>query len=188
MQAIKDYFKKYVGISEEDFQLFSSKLIRKSFKKGEIILENGQVETYLSFLSDGIVRFNIPKEDHDLTFGFIFTGNFFSAYDSFLTQTPVSYNTEAITNCIIYQISRDDLEQVYAETKVGNKMGRLAAEQLFLFKMRRELSLLDETATERYLKLFNERPELIRKIPQKYIASYIGVRPQSLSRIRRSIS
>lgn len=188
MKSIQQYFQSLTEISEEEYELFSSKLTTKFFKKGEIILKEGDTEIFLSFLEDGIIRFNIPREDYDMTFGFVFSGNFFSAYDSFLTQSPVTYNVEAISNCTIHQISYADLQKIYADTKVGNHIGRLASEQLFLIKIRRELSLLQETATERYLKLLQERPELIREIPLKYLASYIGVRPQSLSRIRKKIS
>ena len=67
-------------------------------------------------------------------------------------------------------------------------IGRRASEELFLKKSKRELSLLRDSAEERYLNLFEERPELLREIPLKYIASYIGVTPQALSRIRRRIS
>lgn len=67
-------------------------------------------------------------------------------------------------------------------------IGRKSAESLFLIKSRRELSLLNKTAEERYLDLFSQRPELIRHIPLKHIASYIGVTPQALSRIRKRIS
>jgi hypothetical protein len=66
-------------------------------------------------------------------------------------------------------------------------MGRKIAEELFLKKTRREMSLLEDTATQRYLDLLSEQPLLIRYIPQKYLASYIGIRPQSLSRIRKAI-
>ena len=70
---------------------------------------------------------------------------------------------------------------------VGNYLGRFAAEKLFLAKSKRELSLLKYTAKERYLRLFSEQPKIIQLIPMKYIASYIGITPQGLSRIRRQI-
>ena len=72
--------------------------------------------------------------------------------------------------------------------KIGNTLGRLSSERLFLIKSKREQSLLNETAEERYLNLFKERPNLIQQIPLKYIASYIGVTAQALSRIRKRIS
>ena len=81
-----------------------------------------------------------------------------------------------------------DLQEVYTKTRIGNLIGRLSSERLFLIKSKREQSLLNESAEQRYLNLFTERPNLIQKIPLKYIASYIGVTPQALSRIRKRIS
>jgi CRP-like cAMP-binding protein len=105
-----------------------------------------------------------------------------------LTQTPSEYELQALTDTIVWQISYNDLQIVYAQTQVGNYLGRFASEKLFLAKSRRELSLLKYNAKERYLRLFSEQPDILKFIPMKYIASYIGITPQGLSRIRRQIS
>src|SRR5690606_3339995 len=155
--------------------------------RSSIILERGKTEKYLSFIEKGIIRFNIPKLDYDFTFAFAFENSFVSAYDSFLTQKPSIYNVEAISNCVLWRISFDDLNAIYNDTQVGDRIGRKVAENIYLKKMKREISLLDDTAKKRYLDLMQEQPHLIQHIPLKYLASYIGVRPQSLSRIRKEI-
>lgn len=188
MEKLYQYYKQTYHISDEDWNIFSSKLIKKTFHKKTNILLAGETEKYLSFVDTGIVRFYIPREDSDLTFGFIFTGSFVCAYDSFLTQTPSVYSVEAITDTTLWRLSYNDLQIIYEKTKIGNLIGRKTSENLFLKKAERELSFLKETPEERYLKIFKERPELLEKIPLKYIASYIGVTPQALSRIRKRIS
>ena len=130
----------------------------------------------------------IPKIENESTFGFRFENEFVSAYDSFLCQQPSSYQLETMSETTLWRISYQDLMEVYKTTKVGNTIGRLAAEQLFLMKSKREQSLLNESAEERYMSLFKSRPRLIRELPLKYVASYIGITPQALSRIRRQIS
>lgn len=175
-------------MTEKDWQIFSSKLIRKELPKKHLLLKAGQTEKYLSFVENGIIRFYIPKEDNDLTFTFIFNNGFVSAYDSFLTQQPSTYNIETLTQTTIWQLSFDDLQIIYNETEIGNTIGRKSAEDLFLKKSKRELSLLIQTAEQRYLNLFTEQPHLLQFIPLKYIASYIGITPQALSRIRKRIS
>ena len=160
----------------------------RQFPKKKILLRAGDVENYLSYIEKGLVRCYIPKVENELTFGFGFKGSFISAYDSFLTQTPSSYVVETITDSVLWRLTYHDLQMVYSESRIGNLIGRKASEELFLIKSRRELSLLNSSAEERYLNLFDERPELIREIPLKYIASYIGVTPQALSRIRKRIS
>jgi len=102
-----------------------------------------------------------------------------------LTRNPSVYQIEALTQIEVWQLSYHDLQKVYNETDIGNFIGRQAGEELFLKKSKRELSFLNETAEERYLNLFTEQPNLLQKIPLKYIASYIGITPQALSRIRK---
>ena len=188
MEAIHSYFKELTDISENDWHLFRSKLQRVEFSRKSLILERGKTENYLSFIEKGMVRFNIPKLDHDFTFAFAFENSFVSAYDSFLTQKPSIYNIEAISDCVLWRISYDDLNAIYENTLVGDRIGRKVAESIYLKKMKREISLLEDTAKKRYLDLMKEQPQFIQNIPLKYLASYIGIRPQSLSRIRKEIS
>jgi len=188
MENIRTYLEKTVAISESDWLLFSSKLKYSTFKKKEKLISLGEKEHYISFIEKGVARFTIPKAAKDITFGFCFENEFISAYDSFLTRTPSLYGIEALTDMSLWRISYDDLQEIYAKTAVGNTIGRLSTERLFLIKSKREQSLLNETATQRYLNLFTERPNLIKEIPLKYIASYIGVTAQALSRIRNAIS
>ena len=187
MDKIKEYFESLVVMNDTDWEVFSAKLVKREFPKKSLILEIGKTEQYLSFIEKGIVRFNIPKLDYDFTFGFAFENSFVSGYDSFLTKQPSSYHLEAITDCILWRISFEDLHAVYQTTTVGNLIGRKAVEDIFLKKMKRELTLLEDSAKTRYINLMREQPELIRNIPLKYLASYIGIRPQSLSRIRKEI-
>lgn len=187
MEQIREYFEKTFKLTDQDWQIFSSKLIRKEFPKKHILLKLGQVEDSLSFIQTGIIRFYIPKEENDLTFAFVFDNNFMSGYDSFLTRTRSTYQIETLTKTTLWKLSYSDLQTIYNETKIGNAIGRQASEELFLKKSKRELSLLNETAEQRYRNLFIEQAHLIQHIPLKYIASYIGVTPQALSRIRKRI-
>lgn len=188
MEQIRTLFEKMVALSEKDWELFSSKLTRQQFPKKALLLKTGQVEKYLSFVEKGIIRYFIPGEDKDLTFGFAFDNAFMSAYDSFLSQTPSAYQVETLSETVLWRLSYSNLQDIYSETGVGNLIGRFASEDLFLKKAKRELSLLHDTAEQRYVNLFTERPHLIQYIPLKYIASYIGITPQALSRIRKRIS
>lgn len=188
MERIYQYYQQTFNISDHDWDIFSSKLIRQDFKKKAQILKKGETEKYLSFIEEGIVRFYIPKIEYDTTINLAFEGSFASVYDSFLTQSPSLYAFEAITNTTLWRLTYDDLQTIYSETAIGNLIGRKAAEQLYLLIKQRELSFLNKSAEERYLDLFETRPDLIKHIPLKYIASYIGVTPQALSRIRRRIT
>ncbi|SOS73989.1 CarD family transcriptional regulator [Tenacibaculum piscium] len=187
---IRTYLEKSLLINDTDWNFFTARLQFRKVKKRTKLLEIGEIEEYISFIDKGIIRFFIPKEDKDkeITFGFCFSNEFVSAYDSFLTQSPTLYELETLTDVEMWSMSYADLQEVYQKTSIGNTLGRISSERLFLIKSKREQSLLNETAEERYLKLFDERPKLIKEIPLKYIASYIGVTAQALSRIRRRIT
>ncbi len=189
VKQIKAYLDQIATISNSDWQFFMSKLQRREITKKTIFLKLNEIEDHISFIESGVVRLFIPKEDSEkeITFGFSFKDQFISAYDSFLTQTPSAYQLQALTGTTILSITYKDLQDVYNNTKMGNLIGRLTAERLFLLKSKREQNLLNLSAEERYLSLFKERPELLKVIPLKYISSYIGVTPQALSRIRKRI-
>ena len=189
MQQLKLYLDKITSISNSDWNFFISKLQRRIITKKSVFIKVNQIENHISFIESGIVRLFIPKDnpEKEITFGFSFKNQFVSAYDSFLTQSPSNYQLQALTDTTVLSISYKDLQSVYKSTQIGNLIGRLTAEDLFLIKSKREQNLLNLNAEQRYLKLFKERPELLKFVPLKYISSYVGVTPQALSRIRKRL-
>lgn len=189
MQQIKAYLDQIATISNQDWDFFTSKLQRRILPKKTVFLKINEIENHISFIESGVVRLFIPKEnpEKEITFGFSFKNQFISAYDSFLTQQPSLYQLQTLIETTVLSISHNDLQEVYNKTKIGNLIGRLTAERLFLIKSKREQNLLNLSAEERYVALFKERPELLKVIPLKYISSYIGVTAQALSRIRKRV-
>src|SRR5690606_34134656 len=123
-------------ISRSDWDFFTSKLKRRVIPKKSIFLKLNEIENHISFIESGVVRVFIPKEDpeKEITFGFSFKDQFISAYDSFLTRKPSAYQLQALTETTILSITYDDLQEVYKTTQIGNLIGRLTAERLFLIK------------------------------------------------------
>jgi CRP-like cAMP-binding protein len=189
MHQIKLYLDKIASISSSDWNFFISKLHRRIITKKSVFIKVNQIENHISFIESGIVRLFIPRDnpEKEITFGFSFKNQFVSAYDSFLTQLPSNYQLQTLTETAMLSISYKDLQSVYKSTQIGNLIGRLTAEDLFLIKSKREQDLLNLNAEQRYLKLFKERPELLKSVPLKYISSYIGVTAQALSRIRKRL-
>ena len=188
MNEIRKFIDNISPMNDSDWDFFSSKLQEVKLKKNTTLLQIGKIENYLSFISKGIIRLYIPRVESDLTFGFLFENEFVTGYDSFLSRRPSEYKIETLTESVLWRISKKDLEEVYERTNKGNIIGRKMAENMFLIKSKREICLLSKTAEERYLNLFIDRPKLLQQIPLKYIASYIGVTPQALSRIRKRIN
>ncbi|QES90194.1 Crp/Fnr family transcriptional regulator [Rhizosphaericola mali] len=187
MEKIKKYLEEFGYSIDADWKLFQTKIVKVQFPKKHILLKKGEVEQYIHFLESGIVKYGIPMDNYDSTFNIIFENSFFSAYDSYLTRLPCLYNVVAVTDLSLWRISYDDMNLIYENTQLGDRIGRKISEALYVKKVRREISLLADSATKRYLDLFEEQPELALKIPLKDLASYIGIRPQSLSRIRKEL-
>ena len=188
MEKIRSYFNAISSVSDSDWELFSAKLHREKLEKNTTLLKKGAVEHYLSFMVKGAIRIYIPGEENDLTFGFRFENEFVASYESFLTREPSEYQIETLSETVLWRVSFNDLEELYKTTEKGNLFGRKMTERIYLVKAKREINLLSKTAKELYLDLFSERPDLLKNIPLKHIASYIGITPQALSRIRRQIT
>lgn len=169
------------------WQSFVERLTQRDIPKKAFLLKQGQPEQWLYFLEKGIIRLFVEQGEKEITFDFAFPGSFFCAFTSYLTRTPVAYHVQALTACSVYQIHRDDLEALYQSSPSALAVGKWAAEQQFLRKSARELSLLTQTPEQRYLALLQHQPDLVQYIPLQYLASYIGITPQALSRIRRRI-
>ena len=187
-EKLKKYLEQLCPISQGDWELFSSRLQRRVFDRKQQVLRAGEVENYVSFIEQGIVRYYVEEGDKDITFELAFENSLAAGYDSFLTRTPVVYSGETLVPTELWSITYADLQAVYAESKVGERLGRLAAEQLYIRKNKRQMWLLKDTAEQRYMRLVHEYSHFLQLVPLKYLASYIGITPQALSRIRKRIS
>lgn len=173
---------------DESGERFLSLFVPQVFTRQELLLAEGQTERYLSVVEQGMLRTFFRRGDREFTTDFIFPGQFASAYDSFLTRQPSALQVEALSNGRLMRVGYDALQRLYAEDIRSQETGRKAAEHLYIRKALRERSLLADTPEERYRQLLDAQPEYIREIPLKHLASYLGVTPETLSRIRARIS
>ncbi|WP_264553335.1 Crp/Fnr family transcriptional regulator [Flavobacterium sp. N2038] len=187
MESLIEYFAK-LGFSEDALTEFLSCIKTRKFAANESILVHGQMENFLSFVDTGVVRYYVIANDKEITFDFAFKDSFYCAYDSFYNRTKTEVYIQALTECQLYSISHENLQRLYEKCETAKKLGRIATEYLLDKKVKRELDLLTKTPQERYEKLLFEQPKYIRQIPLKYLASYIGIVPETLSRIRKRIS
>lgn len=187
MEKLRIKLEEKVTIPESEWDFIASKLEIKTYKKKEFLITSNAVENNIYFILEGVFRMFIDLPEKDITVDFGFPNNFISSYSSFLTQNPSVSCIQSLTKSKVIYITREDLDQIYKKTKVGESIGRIFAEEFFRYKSKRELSFLIESPTDRYLNLVKEQQQLIQEIPQKYLASYIGITPQALSRIRGKI-
>lgn len=174
-------------LPEENWAKIKPHLTIRNFKKGEAIIKEGQIENHLSVIAKGCLRFFICKNDIEINFEFAFENNFCTSYASFLSKTPSSIWLEAIEDVTLISIHYDSLQELYSGSSYGERMGRLTTEGYYIWREKREIQILSSTPEELYLDLLQQYPDYIQRIPQKHLASYLKVQPESLSRIKRRI-
>lgn len=156
-------------------------------QKKELVLQEGDVCKYAYFINYGCLRYYYNVDGQENTAQFFFENGWYTDYDSFLTGKPSHQIIETLEKTQLLLLSAKDLQQLFIEIPKFERFGRLMAENAFLGIRKRSEMLENQTAEERYLNLMKERPKVFEKIPQHYIASYLGIKPPSLSRIRKRI-
>jgi CRP-like cAMP-binding protein len=184
---LRKYISQFISFNEEEWQMHQALLTRRFLKKGEFLLKAGEVCNHITFINKGLFRTYVIINDDEVTSNFAFEGNYITEYTSFVSRQPSIDNIVAMEDTEILQMSYNDIQTTYEKAPVWQKFGRLMAEYVLTFISSRNKSLLFNTPEERYLKLMKERPKVIERIPQHYIASYLGVKPESLSRIRKRL-
>ena len=175
----------YIEISEEEERFTRNIYKRRSLEKGEHFLLAGDVCREAAFIESGVFRFYINTEERDATYYFAVESEFICDYPSFLPQCPSYVNIQALESAEILAINFDDLQSFYREISLGERFGRLIAEEIFVDSIQQLASFYQDTPTVRYQNFVRRFPDLVQRLPQYYIASYVGIEPQSLSRIRR---
>jgi CRP-like cAMP-binding protein len=160
----------------------------KSIKKKTLLLHSGQISNEVFFLIKGCIRLYCEKNGEELS-TYFFTENMFAgSYDSFLSRKPSKVAIETLEDCEVLILTHESQETLYEVFSKMNEFIRKAIEQRFVLLHDLFISYLLNSPEERYLTLMKERPELLQRIPQHQIASFIGVTPVSLSRIRNRVS
>jgi CRP-like cAMP-binding protein len=124
------------------------------------------------------------KDGSDVSLDFFFTGEFTNAYISFLTREKSILNVQAMIDTKVLRIHFNDVQLLYEDSLAFNKLGRMISEQLYIKRTLREVSFITMSASERYYDLMTRHPELIQQIPQKYLSTFLGISPETLSRLR----
>lgn len=184
---IIESIKLFVPLNKKEEDAFVEILEVKQFKKKDFLLKEGQVCNKVSFINSGCMRLFYNVEGVENTVQFFFADSWYTDYASFLTGRSTIENMQALQPCEVVQFKKDDLYKLYNLFPIFDRVGRVMAENAFLSLSQLNKMLTNEDPELRYLNLLKQRPELVQQIPQHYIASYLGIKPESLSRIRKRI-
>ncbi|WP_194778352.1 Crp/Fnr family transcriptional regulator [Pararhodonellum marinum] len=184
MEQLKNYFNKLVKLTDQEWADFQACLIKETHAKKAYLLEEGQKCDFIAFIEAGTFRFYHILDGEEIVTAFFFPGDFVTNYRSFLTDNPSDHHIQALQDAIIYKIHKKDLHALYDRYQSIERLGRLIAENLYLTITKRLDSFQHTSPEERYQELINRNSKLLQEVPQYMVASYIGVKPETLSRIR----
>ena len=189
MDFLFSFFNKFMPLSDGTANLMSEVFIPSTLKKGEYFIKKGQYAREIAFLEEGIVRaYYINNEGKEYNKTFFSAPSIIGSYASLISKQKNMVAQQALTDCKIWKASFATIE-AYAEGNLEiERLRRIIAENYFLSNEKKEIEMALLDAEKRYLILQNEYPGIELKIPQYHIASYLGISPTQLSRIRRNLS
>lgn len=187
LEEFKKKFPRYAGILDDHAGLFST----VALPTGSVLVREGEISRHAYFVESGCARVWLSHQGKDLTFQFVFENQGISSVESFLNHTPGMFTVETIEPTVATRIGKTGFDQIASLMKDDPAVLREVIRILFsrqFHYMDELLSFIRDTPTERYRRLLTERPHVVERVPQRYLASYLGVSVVHLSRIRAAVA
>ena len=178
----------HVKINEEDIDLVKILFKPVKYKKNDFLEYEDKIPGNLYFINDGFVRVFHYQNGNEITSHINCPPGFITSFNSFLNCKTSKDNVKCITDCELLKISRNNLDILYQKSSNWETFSKIIYEKSLLYNEQRTQEMITCTADERYYNLMQNYPEIIQNVPLQYIASYLGIEPQSLSRIRKKIA
>lgn len=184
---LKVYCKTIIPLTDEELRLVDTYFEVKSLNKKDFLLQFGKVCNFIGFIVEGTIRHFHIKEGIEKTCYISFENSWVSDFQSFTYDTACIMNLQAMEDTTVFLIRKENLYKLYTECSKYETFGRLMAEKVAQRATEIAMSLSSDKPEERFQNLIKKQPDLFQRVPQKYIASFLGVSPESLSRIRNRI-
>ncbi len=188
-EQIQKSILRWVDCSEEELEMFIdiARPQLKTYKRKEIILHESDISQSLYFINKGCIRYFYNRDGEEKTGQFFFENGWYTDLDSFLTGEPSEQTIQALEPAELLLISKDRLYRLYEEVPIFERFGRVILEYSFIGDRRENKNRVNLSPEYNYLRLIRERPKVLERVALRYIASYLGIKPESLSRIRKRI-
>lgn len=187
MEELHRYLNKFVTLTRTEFNLLLSYLEIREFDKKVKVVKLGEVERYINIVARGLARKYLPVKKGELTIQLATESRIIHSELSFYTQMPSGSVIETIEQTTFISISYDNLQQLYEQFPKAERLGRLLVSDLFIRKDARYFDQLQKSTRERFLEYVRTHPHMLQRVPQKYIASYLNIKPETFSRLKHLI-
>lgn len=186
--TFRNYLRKFIDLTDEEFQQNLSPYIQiRKFGKKEIITRAGEVGHYFNFIIEELVRKYYRKNREEVNTQISFESHIILSEESFYSQAPSDYLLEAIEPTILLSITYNDLENIFSQNQKMEHLGRVITTHTLMIKDRWQTQLLKLNPRERFLKFIEKNSELLQRVPQKHLASYLHIKPETFSRFKHLI-
>lgn len=179
--------KQYIELSKKDIAVIETLFEKRTLIKGEMFLQEGKICRDLGFINKGLVCYYVTSDGTEVVHAFAMENEFICNYDSLINKTVSYKNIIALEPTELLCISSNKLQQLYNTISNGERFGRLHMEDVYTDAIKHIISFYTDSPQQRYGEFVRNRKELFQRVPQYYVASYIGIKPQSLSRIRKRL-
>lgn len=188
INVLFSHIEEKVSLSNEDKVLIAGFFSPKKLRKRQYLLQEGEICKNLVFVAKGLLRtYNIDEKGSEHMSIFGWEGWWLSDFNSFLTGQPAVFNIDAIEDSELLMLSRNEYEALTLAVPVMDRYFRILYQNSLVTKERRLMSTITHSAEERYLQLLESSPQMAERIPQNLIASYLGIAPETLSRIKKNL-
>jgi CRP-like cAMP-binding protein len=187
MDRLIENIKLYASLSEQEIQLLRNAVDKKVYDKSEIIFTEGNVSDEIYFVTKGCVRLFYNVDGTDKTAFFYTEGKFICAGESYTFNIPANENYQAVEQTEIFVFTKSKIDVLLKEVPKFEIIARIATENELITSQKVIASFVTKSAEERYIDLLNTQGELFQRVPQQYIASFLGVSPETLSRIKTRV-
>jgi CRP-like cAMP-binding protein len=182
-------FSSKIDLTIEEWQFALRLFIPKNLRKRQYLLQQGNIASYIAFVNSGCLRaYSVDHNGVEHITQFAIEGWWISDMNSFLTQENATYNIDAIEDSEVLLLDMTSQETLFKEIPKFERYFRILIQDSYVALHKRLLSTITESAEEKYLRILNNYPQLIQRVPQHMIASYLGIKPETISRIRKKLS